>query len=211
MREFLDEDGKAWLATVRTEGGLDYKGRHYLYLVPQGGEEEDAGRRTHGILEEGGRVDGGDAAAAGLLGGLGDDTTPALQALGPAFPSRARRSHPGAPADQRHEPGHAELRTFLQNKLEPLGPNQRLVQHQLQRGLRRRGPLGDNGGGGRTGRDGGELHLVVAASAVGQEQTVAALEAEDGGKAAGQLRRQVDLAASEKAGRDEEPTHGQPW
>ncbi len=130
---------------------------------------------------------------------------------GPGVLTRARRSHPGAAAEQRHEPGHPELRAFLQDKLEPLGPNQRLIQHELQGGLRRRRPLGDNGGCGRTGRDGGELHLVVAASAIGQDQTVASLEAEDGGKAAGQRRRQVDLAVSEKAGRDEEPTHGQPW
>ena len=26
MREFLDEDGQPWLATIQTEGGLDYKG-----------------------------------------------------------------------------------------------------------------------------------------------------------------------------------------
>ncbi len=52
---------------------------------------------------------------------------------------------------------------------------------------------------------------MFAASAIGQDQMVATLESEDGGKAAGQLRRQFDLAASEKAGRDEEPTHGLPW
>ena len=40
MREFLDEDGQPWLATIQTEGGLDYKGCHYLYLVPQGEGEE---------------------------------------------------------------------------------------------------------------------------------------------------------------------------
>lgn len=39
MREFPDENGQVWLATIRTEAGVDYKGRHSLYLVPQGDEE----------------------------------------------------------------------------------------------------------------------------------------------------------------------------
>lgn len=47
MREFLDEDGQVWLATIRTEGGTDYKGRHYLYLVPKDGEEEGG----HGLSD----------------------------------------------------------------------------------------------------------------------------------------------------------------
>ena len=40
MREFLDEDGQGWLATIRSEDGVDYKGRHYLYLLPKGEGEE---------------------------------------------------------------------------------------------------------------------------------------------------------------------------
>jgi hypothetical protein len=40
MREFLDSDGDAWVATVRSEAGLDYKGRHCLYLHPAGAEDQ---------------------------------------------------------------------------------------------------------------------------------------------------------------------------
>ena len=39
MREFLDSDGDAWVASVRSEGGLDFKGRHYLYFHPAGAEK----------------------------------------------------------------------------------------------------------------------------------------------------------------------------
>ena len=39
MREFLDSDGDAWVATVRSEEGLDFKGRHYLYFHPVGAKE----------------------------------------------------------------------------------------------------------------------------------------------------------------------------
>ncbi len=36
MTEFLDESGRAWVATVRSESGTDYKGRYYLYLAEEG-------------------------------------------------------------------------------------------------------------------------------------------------------------------------------
>jgi len=39
MREFLDSDGDAWVASVRSGGGLDFKGRHYLYFHPAGAEK----------------------------------------------------------------------------------------------------------------------------------------------------------------------------
>ena len=39
MREFLDSDGDAWVASVRSEGELDFKGRHYLYFHPAGAEK----------------------------------------------------------------------------------------------------------------------------------------------------------------------------
>ena len=32
MREFKDMNGREWMATVREEGGTDYKGRFYLVL-----------------------------------------------------------------------------------------------------------------------------------------------------------------------------------
>ena len=32
MREFTDVNGREWMATVREEGGSDYKGRFYLIL-----------------------------------------------------------------------------------------------------------------------------------------------------------------------------------
>ena len=38
MREFLDSDGGTWVATVRSEVGLDYKGRHHLYFYPEGAD-----------------------------------------------------------------------------------------------------------------------------------------------------------------------------
>jgi hypothetical protein len=40
MREFLDSDGDAWVATVRSEAGLDFKGRHHLYFHPVGAEDQ---------------------------------------------------------------------------------------------------------------------------------------------------------------------------
>ena len=40
MRKFLDSEGDAWVATVRSEAGLDFKGRHYLYFHPAGAEDQ---------------------------------------------------------------------------------------------------------------------------------------------------------------------------
>ncbi len=40
MREFLDSDGGPWVAAVRSEEGLDFKGRHHLYFHPKGAEDE---------------------------------------------------------------------------------------------------------------------------------------------------------------------------
>ena len=40
VRKFLDPDGGAWVATVRSEAGLDFKGRHHLYFHPEGAEEQ---------------------------------------------------------------------------------------------------------------------------------------------------------------------------
>ena len=40
MREFLDSDGDGWVATVRSEEGLDFKGRHHLYFHPEGAEDQ---------------------------------------------------------------------------------------------------------------------------------------------------------------------------
>jgi hypothetical protein len=40
MRKFLDSDGDAWVAAVRSEAGLDFKGRHHLYFHPAGAEDQ---------------------------------------------------------------------------------------------------------------------------------------------------------------------------
>jgi len=40
MRKFSDSDGEAWVATLRSEEGLDYKGRHHLYFHPEGVEDK---------------------------------------------------------------------------------------------------------------------------------------------------------------------------
>jgi hypothetical protein len=40
MRSFLDSDGDAWVATVRSDQGLDFKGRHHLYFHPEDGEDQ---------------------------------------------------------------------------------------------------------------------------------------------------------------------------
>lgn len=37
MREFTDAAGRAWIATLRGEGGPDYKGRFHLVIQPAGG------------------------------------------------------------------------------------------------------------------------------------------------------------------------------
>ena len=39
MREFINETGEAWTASVRERSGPDYKGRYYLWLEPRGGGE----------------------------------------------------------------------------------------------------------------------------------------------------------------------------
>ena len=39
MREFTDEGGARWVATVRERPGPDYKGRYYFWLEPQDGGE----------------------------------------------------------------------------------------------------------------------------------------------------------------------------
>ncbi len=40
MRKFFDSDGETWVATLRADLGLDYKGRHHLYFHPEGAENE---------------------------------------------------------------------------------------------------------------------------------------------------------------------------
>jgi len=43
MREFEDRHGARWTATVREEKkGTDYKGRYYLVMRPEDGEDEVA-------------------------------------------------------------------------------------------------------------------------------------------------------------------------
>ena len=40
MREFEDQDGRTWIASVRQDHGTDYKGRYHLVMCPaEGGEE----------------------------------------------------------------------------------------------------------------------------------------------------------------------------
>jgi hypothetical protein len=39
MREFTDEQGVAWTATVREQTGPDYKGRFYFWFEPKAGGE----------------------------------------------------------------------------------------------------------------------------------------------------------------------------
>ena len=39
MRLFSDSDGDAWVATVHSDEGLDFKGRHHLYFHPADAEE----------------------------------------------------------------------------------------------------------------------------------------------------------------------------
>lgn len=41
MREFEDQDGGTWVATVRERRGPDYKGSFVLFLQPEGGSEEE--------------------------------------------------------------------------------------------------------------------------------------------------------------------------
>lgn len=40
-REFRDEDGEVWVATVRKREGKDFKGRYYFFVQPRGGDEAD--------------------------------------------------------------------------------------------------------------------------------------------------------------------------
>ena len=40
MRQFLDSQGRAWVAAVRSEAGLDFKGRHHLYFHRVDAEDE---------------------------------------------------------------------------------------------------------------------------------------------------------------------------
>jgi hypothetical protein len=40
MRKFMDSKGGAWVAAVRSEAGLDFKGRHHLCFHPEDAEDE---------------------------------------------------------------------------------------------------------------------------------------------------------------------------
>ena len=40
MRAFTDREGNDWIATVRSQDGADYKGRHYFVLRRSDGDEE---------------------------------------------------------------------------------------------------------------------------------------------------------------------------
>lgn len=42
MRQFEDRNGAGWTASVREEKGTDYKGRYYLVMRPDQGEDEVA-------------------------------------------------------------------------------------------------------------------------------------------------------------------------
>jgi len=42
MREFQDQEGKDWVATVGKREGLDFKGRYYFVLRPRDGDEGEA-------------------------------------------------------------------------------------------------------------------------------------------------------------------------
>lgn len=35
MRDFQDENGRRWIATLAERPGVDYKGRYYLTMVPE--------------------------------------------------------------------------------------------------------------------------------------------------------------------------------
>ena len=39
----MDSDGGAWVATVRSDEGLDFKGRHRLWFHPEGAEDQGVG------------------------------------------------------------------------------------------------------------------------------------------------------------------------
>lgn len=41
MREFEDQDGRTWVATVRERPGPDYKGSYYFFVRPDDGTEEE--------------------------------------------------------------------------------------------------------------------------------------------------------------------------
>lgn len=43
MRRFDDASGATWVATVKERPGTDYKGRYFLFLRPEGGDEKDEG------------------------------------------------------------------------------------------------------------------------------------------------------------------------
>jgi len=40
MKRFLDSDGGAWVATVHSVAGLDFKGRHHLFFHLEDAEDE---------------------------------------------------------------------------------------------------------------------------------------------------------------------------
>jgi hypothetical protein len=42
MRAFKDEQGRGWVASVREDAGLNYKGRHYFLVEPEAGDADEA-------------------------------------------------------------------------------------------------------------------------------------------------------------------------
>lgn len=41
MRDFTDQDGRSWTASVREDRGVDYKGRFHLVMRPASGSDQD--------------------------------------------------------------------------------------------------------------------------------------------------------------------------
>tara|TARA_Y100000590_G_scaffold175894_1_gene201013 strand:+ start:8047 stop:8310 length:264 start_codon:yes stop_codon:yes gene_type:complete len=41
MMEFLNEDGRSWMATVILNPGTDYKGRYHFYFHPKEGLDDE--------------------------------------------------------------------------------------------------------------------------------------------------------------------------
>ncbi len=40
MTAFLDDNGRAWVATVRAQSGTDHKGRYFFHVHEEGGPDD---------------------------------------------------------------------------------------------------------------------------------------------------------------------------
>src|SRR5262245_58544835 len=140
-------------------------------------------------------------AASALFGGLGHKARPAFGAGGRWF---AVALDDRAGGGDGHEARDTDLRTFFEDEVEAIGSDQGLVEDDLDVGLVRGGPLGDDVGGERVAGDRRYLNFVFVGAALGEDDVLADAQAEGSTQAMGEFGAEGDVTGAEDAAGDEE-------